>query len=74
MTKEKRLTTAKKRRPRGATDRSSALTYTVPEFAKLLGIGRSQGYEAAKRGEIPAIKIGGRFIVPKAAGDKLLGL
>jgi len=67
------MSNAKKRRPRGPTDRSGALTYTVPEFAKMLGIGRSQGYEAAKRGEIPVIKIGSGYRVPKALGDRLLG-
>ena len=45
----------------------------VPEFGKLLGIGRSQAYEAAKRGEIPVIKIGSTYRVPKALGDKMLG-
>jgi len=48
-------------------------TYTVPEFARMLGVGKNQGYEAAKRGEIPTIKIGNRLLVPKAAGDRLLG-
>jgi excisionase family DNA binding protein len=62
-----------KRRTRGPTDRSAALTYTVPQFAKMLGIGRSQGYEAARRGEIPVIRIGSGYRVPKALGDRMLG-
>ena len=33
------------------------LTMTVPEAGKVLGIGRSQAYEAVRRGEIPTIKI-----------------
>jgi excisionase family DNA binding protein len=48
-------------------------TYTVPEFGQMLGIGKNQSYEAAKRGEFPVIKIGKRLLVPKAAGDRLLG-
>jgi excisionase family DNA binding protein len=68
------VTKDRKRRPRGPTDRSEALTYTVPAFAKMLGIGRSQGYEAAKRGEIPVIRIGSGYRVPKALGDKMLGM
>lgn len=63
----------KKRRTRGPSDRSGSETYMVPEFGKLLGIGRSQAYEAAKRGEIPVIKIGSTYRVPKALGDKMLG-
>jgi excisionase family DNA binding protein len=47
-------------------------TYTIDEAARLLGIGRNSAYESAKRGEIPAIKIGKRVVVPKAALDRML--
>ena len=48
-------------------------TYTLIEAAKLLGIGRNQAYEAAKRGDIPTIPgMGKRRIVPKAKFDRLL--
>jgi excisionase family DNA binding protein len=47
-------------------------TYHVEEAAKLLGIGRNCAYEAAKRGDIPSIKIGRRVLVPRAALDRLL--
>ncbi|ESY20382.1 DNA-binding protein [Mesorhizobium sp. L2C085B000] len=47
-------------------------TVTIAEAAKVLGIGRNAGYEAAHRGEIPTIKIGKRILVPRAALDKLL--
>ncbi len=47
-------------------------TYGVQEAAKILGIGRNAAYEAARRGEIPTIRIGGRILVPKAALDKML--
>ena len=50
----------------------SSRTYTVQQAAQLLGIGRNQGYEAVHRGEIPVIKVGKRFLVPKAALDRLL--
>ena len=50
----------------------SRRTYTVEEAARLLGIGRNHAYEAAKRGEIPCIKIGKRIVVPKAAIDRML--
>lgn len=47
-------------------------TYTVPEAGKRLKIGRNQAYSAAKRGEIPTIKIGRSLRVPKPAFDRLL--
>ena len=47
-------------------------TYAICEAAEILGIGRNQAYEAARRGEIPTIRIGGRILVPKAALDKML--
>lgn len=48
------------------------LTYQIEEAAQLLGIGRNHCYEAAKRGDIPAIRIGRRILVPRAALDSLL--
>ena len=47
-------------------------TYRIEEVAQLLGIGRNHAYEAAKRGEIPCVKIGKRILVPRAALDRLL--
>ena len=47
-------------------------TASVVEAAKRLGIGRNQAYEAAKRGEIPVIRIGKRLLVPVAALDRML--
>lgn len=48
------------------------LTLTVEEAAKLLGIGRNLCYDRVKTGEIPAIKIGRRLLVPRSALEKLL--
>jgi excisionase family DNA binding protein len=42
------------------------VTLTVEEAAKLLGIGRGTAYEAARRGEIPTIRLGRRLVVPRA--------
>jgi excisionase family DNA binding protein len=47
-------------------------TTTITEAAKVLGIGRNQAYEAARRGEIPTIKIGKRLLVPLAALERML--
>ena len=35
-----------------------ARTMTVPKAGEVLGIGRSAAYEAARRGDIPTIRIG----------------
>lgn len=54
------------------TDTIERKTYKIGEAGQLLGIGRNQAYDAAKRGEIPTIKIGKRLLVPKEALDRLL--
>jgi excisionase family DNA binding protein len=45
---------------------------TVAEAAKLLRVSPSTYYAAAKRGELPAIRIGRRLVVPGAALARLL--
>jgi excisionase family DNA binding protein len=50
-------------------------TYTVEEAAKLLGIGRTPAYNAARNGElggVPVIRVGRRLLVPKPALDSVL--
>lgn len=47
-------------------------TYSVEESAALLGIGRGAAYEAARKGEIPVIRVGRRFLVPAKALDRML--
>ena len=47
-------------------------TISVNEAAKILGIGRSAAYEGVKSGQIPAIRVGGRWLVPLAALDRML--
>jgi excisionase family DNA binding protein len=42
-----------------------ALTQSVRQTAKQLGIGVNQAYDAVRRGEIPNIKIGKRILVLK---------
>ena len=52
------------------TDRR--LTMSINEAAERLGICRNAAYEAARRGDIPVIRIGKRFLVPVAAFERLL--
>jgi len=48
------------------------LTLTVEEAGAALGISRASAYEGVRRGEIPAIRIGRRVLVPRVALDRLL--
>ena len=47
-------------------------THTMDETARVLGVGRTAAYDAARRGEIPTIRVGRRLLVPAAALDRLL--
>ena len=47
-------------------------TLTVEEAARVLGISRSSAYEAVRRGELPPVKIGRRYVVPRVALERLL--
>lgn len=47
-------------------------TFTIREAAQILGICPSTAYEAAKRGEIPVITIGGTKRVPRLALEEML--
>ena len=41
-----------------------SLAVSVPIAGSSIGLGRSASYEAAKRGDIPTVRIGGRLLVP----------
>ncbi len=45
---------------------------TLSEAAGMLRISRGSAYEAAKRKEIPTIRIGRRLLVPLAALERML--
>jgi len=51
---------------------SQKTTHTIPEAGRILGIGRNSAYLAAKRGQIPALRIGRRLVVPHIALQHLL--
>lgn len=62
-------TVARRDRPISAAE---TLTVTVEAAARLLGIGRGSAYDAARRGELPTIRIGRRLLVPLAALNAML--
>ena len=49
-------------------------TISVPEAGKILGVGRDAAYEAARRGDIPTIKVGPKLLrVPVGVLMRMLG-
>jgi len=47
-------------------------TMTVEEAAAVLGISRSTAYECVRRGELRAVRLGRRLVVPRLVVDQLL--
>jgi excisionase family DNA binding protein len=54
------------------TSNPNNLTYTLPEAGEMLGLSRNAAYDAAKRGDLPVIRIGKLMRVPKAAFHRML--
>jgi excisionase family DNA binding protein len=49
-------------------------TITVEEAGRALSVGRQTIYEAVRTGEVPAVRVGRRWVVPVAPLAKQLGL
>ncbi len=47
-------------------------TYTVDEFAKIVGLGKNAAYAAVHRKEIASIRFGGKILIPRVALEKIL--
>jgi len=45
---------------------------TVEEAGRYLRLSRGSAYEAARRGDIPTLRIGRRLLVPRGALERLL--
>lgn len=50
------------------------LTITVEDAARLLGISRNSAFRAVRSGELPAIRIGRRLLVPRDRVVAMLGV
>lgn len=46
-------------------DPSQKVTFTVPEVAELLGVSRAAAYRAVKAGDLPALRLGRRWLIPR---------
>ena len=49
-----------------------ALTLTIPQAARLLGISISKTYEAARMGQLPTIRVGTRVLVSRRRLEVLI--
>jgi len=58
----------------GLPDPHENPTLSVDEVAEILGWGRSAVYQAVKRGELPALRLGSRIRIPTAKLLELLGI
>lgn len=54
-------------------DQVERRTVSVTEAARILGISRAHAYDCVRSGELPAIVLGRRIVVSKAALDRILG-
>jgi excisionase family DNA binding protein len=50
------------------------LTLTVGEADTLIGISRAQAYRCVRSGELKAVQLGRRIVVPIVAVEELLGM
>jgi excisionase family DNA binding protein len=41
------------------------MTYSVDDVAALLGIARGKAYEYVRSGDIPSIRMGKRYLIPR---------
>ena len=48
-------------------------TLKPEEAFGLLGVGRTAGYELIRRNEVPALRLGGKLLVPTASLLRLIG-
>jgi excisionase family DNA binding protein len=70
-TKSARAATRRKREL-VAAKRQGADVLTVEDVATRLGIGRNQAYALVQLRKIPALRFGRRWLIPRAAIDRLL--
>jgi excisionase family DNA binding protein len=52
--------------------RRQVLVYTVAELAIALGVAPATAYRAIRLGDLPALRIGKRLVVPRAAVAEML--
>ncbi len=49
------------------------LLVSVPEAARLLGVGKTLAWEMVRNGDLPKVNLGKRVLIPRAALEQLAG-
>jgi excisionase family DNA binding protein len=70
--RERALAESKHKRELVEAKRQSADVLTVEDVAGRLGIGRNQAYALVQLGQIPALRFGRRWLIPRVAFERLL--
>ena len=52
--------------------REQRLTMSVEEAGEALGVSRGLAYELVARGELPALRLGRRWVIPRRALEQML--
>lgn len=60
--------------PRQLPDPEVEPWLSIPAAGEIFGLGRAASYEAARRGDLPTIRLGKRLLVPTAKLRAMLGL
>jgi len=55
-----------------SSDQAAPLAHKVPDACRRIGIGRTVLYELIKAGEVRAIKIGCRTLIPEAELQRVI--
>jgi excisionase family DNA binding protein len=56
-----------------AIDLPDKPTFSVDEVAAILGVSRDTVYQCVSTGEIPALRLGRRLLIPRTALTRMLG-
>jgi hypothetical protein len=68
------MTTNTATRSRTVADLQGLTYLTVPDAGAYIGLGRAASYAAAKRGDLPTVRIGRRVVVPAPMLLRMLGV
>ena len=54
------------------SDLNMILAYRIDDFCRAVGLGRTKTYAMIAAGQLKAIKIGGRTLIPRSEAERLL--
>ena len=72
MDRKAKASTSASGKKRSPVRSTSGETITADEAARRLGIAKTTLYEALARGEVPGLRIGGRWVLPRARFERFI--